>query len=103
MVDFLVMFHLILYWCWGSVVASYTVSNVVTFFLFHILKERIKVYEQNGTKIIIEEDPVLAVVIVTPMMQRAHSLPLASKIVFMDNTSSMRQREPCYNIFANTV
>ena len=28
------------------------------------------------------------VVIVTPTMQRAHSLPLASKIVFMDTTSS---------------
>ena len=32
--------------------------------------------------------PVLAVVIVTPIMQRAHSLPLTSKIVFMDTTSS---------------
>ena len=55
------------------------VSNLVTFFLFQFLKERIKVYEQNGTKVIIEGDPVLAVVIVTPMMQRAHSLPQASK------------------------
>jgi hypothetical protein len=64
------------------------VSNLVTFFLFQFLKERIKVYEQNGTKVIIEEDPVCAVVIVTPIMQRAHSLPLASKSVFMDITSS---------------
>ena len=61
-------------------VASYIVSNLVKFFfLFQFLKERIKVYEQNGTKIIIKEDPVLAVVIVTPMMQRAHSLPLTNK------------------------
>jgi hypothetical protein len=57
-------------------------------FLFHFLKERINVYEQNGAKVIIEDDSVLAVVIVTPMMQRAHSLPLAKKIVFMDSTSS---------------
>jgi hypothetical protein len=57
-------------------------------FLFQFLKERIKVYEQNGTKVIIEEDPVLALLIATPMMQRAHSLPLASKVGFMDTTSS---------------
>jgi hypothetical protein len=36
------------------------------FFLFHFLKERTKVYKQNGTKVITEEDPILAVVIVTP-------------------------------------
>jgi hypothetical protein len=66
-------------WSWGRVVDLYVVSNLVTFFSsFQFLKERIKVYEQNGTKVITEEDPVLAVVIVTPMMQRAHSLPLAS-------------------------
>jgi hypothetical protein len=87
MADFLVLCHLIVYWGWGRVVASYMVSNLVTFFLFQFLKERIKVYEQNGTKVIIQEDPVLAVVIVTLMMQRAHSLPLASKIVFTDTTS----------------
>ena len=34
------------------------VSNLVTFFLYQFLKERIKVYEQNGTKVIIEGDPV---------------------------------------------
>ena len=69
-------------------VASYTVSNLVTFFLFQFLKERIKVYEQNGTKVITEKNPALAVVIVTPMMQKAHSLPLASKVVVVDTTSS---------------
>jgi hypothetical protein len=41
---------------------------VTFFFLFQFLKERIKVYEQNGTTVITEEDPVLAVVIVSPMM-----------------------------------
>ena len=55
---------------------------------FPVLKGENKIYEQNGTKVITEEDPVLAVVIVTPVMQRAHSLPLAGKIVFMDTTSS---------------
>jgi hypothetical protein len=40
------------------------------------------------SKIIIEEDPLLAVVIATSMMQRAHSLPLASKMAFIDTTSS---------------
>jgi hypothetical protein len=39
-------------------------------------------------KVIIEEDPVLAVVTINPMIQTAHSLPLASKIVFTDITSS---------------
>jgi len=34
------------------------------------------------------QDPVLAVVIVTPTMQRANSIPTASKIVFVDTTSS---------------
>jgi len=28
------------------------VSNLVTFFLFQFLKERIKVYEQNGLKLL---------------------------------------------------
>jgi hypothetical protein len=41
-----------------------------------------KVYEQNYIK----EDPVLAVAIVIPRMQRAHSLPLKRKIVFIDTT-----------------
>jgi len=63
------------------------------------LMKRIKVYKKNGTKVIIEEIPVLAVVTKTPLMQRAHSLPLASKIVFMDTTSSCDS----YNVFANTM
>jgi hypothetical protein len=55
---------------------------------FSVLKREDKFYEQNGSKVIIEEVPVLAVVTVIPMMQRAHSLPQASKIVFMDTTYS---------------
>jgi hypothetical protein len=74
-------------------------SSLLHFFLFQFLKKRIEVYKQNGTKVIIEEDPVLAVVTVTPLMQRAHSLPLASMIVFMDTTSSCDG----YNIIANTM
>jgi len=38
------------------------VSILVTFFLFQFLKESIKVYEQNGTKVIIEGDPVQFVI-----------------------------------------
>ena len=33
-------------------VASYMVSNLVTFFSFPVLKGEDKVYEQNGTKLL---------------------------------------------------
>jgi hypothetical protein len=38
------------------------VSNLVIFFLFQFLKERIKVYEENGTKVIIEGVPMQFVI-----------------------------------------
>jgi hypothetical protein len=53
-------------------------SNIGMFYSFPILKREVKIYEQNGTKVVTEEDPVLAVVIVTPVVERAHSLPLKS-------------------------
>lgn len=44
-------------------------------------------YEENGIKICFSEDP-FAVVIVTPIMQRAHDLKSSVEIVFVDSTSS---------------
>ncbi len=44
-------------------------------------------YEEKGIQIYFNEDPFV-VVIVTPIMQRAHDLKSSSEIVFVDSTSS---------------
>jgi len=44
-------------------------------------------YENNGIKVIINEDP-FSVVICTPLMQRAHTLAYSKDIVFFDSTAS---------------
>ena len=44
-------------------------------------------YEEKGVKILINEEP-FAVVICTPLMQRAHKLPYSKDIVFSDSTAS---------------
>lgn len=55
--------------------------------MFQKLKEKLKVYEDNGITVDFCEDP-FAVVIVTPIMKRAHNLKSSSEIVFVDSTSS---------------
>jgi len=44
-------------------------------------------YENNGIKVMINEDP-FSVVICTPLMQRAHTLSYSKDIVFVDSTAS---------------
>ncbi|XP_050063383.1 uncharacterized protein LOC114129096 isoform X2 [Aphis gossypii] len=51
------------------------------------LKSKMSSYENNGIKVIINEDP-FSVVIFTPLMQRAHTLAYSKDIVFVDSTAS---------------
>lgn len=46
-----------------------------------------KLYEENGITVCFSEDP-FAVVILTPIMKRAHKLKSSGEIVFVDSTSS---------------
>ncbi len=52
-----------------------------------VLLERQEELAKNDTKLLFQEEP-LAIAIMTPIMQRAHSLELASDIAFCDSTSS---------------
>lgn len=45
------------------------------------------IYSENGISIYLNEDP-MCVFILTPLMKRSHSLPMASEMVFIDTTSS---------------
>jgi len=45
-------------------------------------------YEEKGVKVLINEEP-FAVVICTPLMQRAHNLPYSKDIIFSDSTASV--------------
>lgn len=49
--------------------------------------ERKALYEKEGVKIFFKTDP-LCVLVLTPLAQRAHTLPMAKEIVFSDTTSS---------------
>ncbi|GBM75071.1 hypothetical protein AVEN_197434-1 [Araneus ventricosus] len=51
------------------------------------LKEKINVYEDSGITICFCEEP-FAVIILTPIMKRAHNLKSSGEIVFVDSTSS---------------
>ncbi|GBN87051.1 hypothetical protein AVEN_77738-1 [Araneus ventricosus] len=51
------------------------------------LKENLNAYEEKGIQLTFNEDPFV-VVIVTPIMQRAHDLKFSSEIVFVDSTLS---------------
>lgn len=44
-------------------------------------------FKEEGIQIFFKEDP-LCVVVLTPLAQRAHTLPMASEMVFSDTTSS---------------
>ena len=51
-------------------------------------------YKERGIKMTYQRDP-LAIVVVTPLMQRAHMLPLAKDIVFVDSTASCNVENHC--------
>ena len=51
------------------------------------MKEKLDLYEEKGITIRFSEDP-FALVIITPIMKRAHNLKSSSEIVFVDSTSS---------------
>ncbi len=50
------------------------------------LKEKISEYEQNGVTVWFIEEP-FAIVILTPLMKRAHAMEEAERIAFVDTTS----------------
>ncbi|KAE8742232.1 hypothetical protein FOCC_FOCC012247, partial [Frankliniella occidentalis] len=54
------------------------------------LKEKVDQYKKQGIDVIIDEQDSSrwCVVIVTPIMKRAHSLPEAKEIIFTDSTAS---------------
>ncbi|GBN39051.1 hypothetical protein AVEN_126593-1, partial [Araneus ventricosus] len=51
------------------------------------LKEKINVYEDSGITVRFSEEP-FSVIILTPIMKRAHNLKSSGEIVFVDSTSS---------------
>lgn len=55
--------------------------------MWAILERKQIDYGRNGTIVKIQKDPY-AVVILTPIMRRAHRLPSSSEIIFVDSTSS---------------
>lgn len=54
--------------------------------VFEHLAAKIPAYTASGNTVVFEKDP-LAVLVLTPIMKRAHSLPAARQIVFSDSTS----------------
>lgn len=52
-----------------------------------VLEETLEFYRELGNRVALHKDP-LAVVIVTPIMQRANALREASQIAFVDSTAS---------------
>lgn len=54
---------------------------------FQKIKEKQEVYEKEGIIVKYKENP-FAVIIVTPIMQRAHNLHFSKDIIFTDSTAS---------------
>ncbi|CAL1286261.1 unnamed protein product, partial [Larinioides sclopetarius] len=50
-------------------------------------KEKISIYEEKGITAHFCEEP-FAIIILTPIMKRAHNLKSSGEIVFVDSTSS---------------
>ncbi|KAL5238868.1 hypothetical protein ACI65C_006278, partial [Semiaphis heraclei] len=53
------------------------------------LKEKIESYKNLGVTISIQGEATWAVLIVTPIMERAHKLKCSQEIIFLDSTSSV--------------
>lgn len=51
------------------------------------MKEKQKFYSENGTTILFKENP-FSVIVVTPIMRRAHQIKEAQEIIFVDSTSA---------------
>jgi hypothetical protein len=51
------------------------------------LEEKSVYYGRNGTIVNVQRDPYV-VVVITPIMRRAHRLAMSSEIIFVDSTSS---------------
>ncbi|CAI6375980.1 unnamed protein product [Macrosiphum euphorbiae] len=58
------------------------------------LEEKKETYAESGVSIFSQSEP-FAVLILTPIMKRAHDLPLSKKIVFVDSTSSCDPQNHC--------
>ncbi|KAE9526668.1 hypothetical protein AGLY_013316 [Aphis glycines] len=55
---------------------------------------RKKTYAKNGISLYFQEQPFV-ILIITPIMKRAHDLPLSKDIVFVDSTSSCDPENHC--------
>ncbi|KAF0713108.1 SWIM-type domain-containing protein [Aphis craccivora] len=58
------------------------------------LEEKKQTYATNGISLYFQEEP-FAILILTPIMKRAHDLPLSKDIVFVDSTSSCDPENHC--------
>ncbi|CAI6351848.1 unnamed protein product [Macrosiphum euphorbiae] len=58
------------------------------------LEEKKETYATNGISIYFQEEPFV-ILILTPIMKRAHDLPLSKDIVFVDSTSSCDPENHC--------
>lgn len=59
-----------------------------------IIKQKSKAYEELGIKICVNEEP-LVIVILTPIMIRAHEREFTSEMVFIDSSGSCDQMNSC--------
>ena len=55
--------------------------------MFQVLRDKIAAYSDMGCHVLVAENP-LSVVVVTPIMSRAHTLQQSSGICFVDTTAS---------------
>jgi len=58
------------------------------------LEEKKETYPESGVLIFFQSEP-FAVLILTPIMKRAHDSHLSKKIVFVDSTSSCDPQNHC--------
>ncbi|CAI6372060.1 unnamed protein product [Macrosiphum euphorbiae] len=63
-----------------------------------ILETKKPLYEKSGGILEISNNP-LCIVIITPLMMRAHKMPFSKDIVFVDSTGSCDQSGSCITFF----
>ncbi|XP_031327708.1 uncharacterized protein LOC116158967 [Photinus pyralis] len=64
------------------------------FDMLAVLKKKRECYEEKNIKVIIQENPLI-VVVLTPIMMRAHSQEFAHEMVFVDSSGSCDQTSTC--------
>lgn len=64
------------------------------FNMLAVLKKKRECYEEKNIKVIIQENPMI-VVVLTPIMMRAHSKDFAHEMVFVDSSGSCDQASTC--------